>query len=119
MKKLINISELAIKLNLINIKNKKPQNYIIRFWEKEFKQIKPKKINNKRRYYDKKNIDLLIMIKFLLKDKGMTIKGVKKVLNDKRFNLDGEENLPISMFENNLKTKLIKISNILKELKNI
>ena len=49
----------------------------------------------------------------------MTIKGLKKVLNDKRFNLDGEENLPISMFENNLKTKLIKISNILKELKNI
>ena len=113
------IGEVAELLNLKDKKNGKLNTHVIRFWEKEFKQIKPKKINNKRRYYDKKNIDLLIMIKFLLKDKGMTIKGVKKVLNDKRFNLDGEENLPISMFENNLKTKLIKISNILKELKNI
>ena len=113
------IGEVAKILNLINKKNGNLNTHTIRFWEKEFKQIKPKKINNKRRYYDKKNIDLLIMIKFLLKDKGMTIKGVKKVLNDKRFNLDGEENLPISMFENNLKIKLIKISNILKELKNI
>ena len=113
------IGEVAEILNLKDKKNGKLNTHVIRFWEKEFKQIKPKKINNKRRYYDKKNIDLLIMIKFLLKDKGMTIKGVKKVLNDKRFNLDGEENLPISMFENNLKIKLIKISNILKELKNI
>ncbi len=113
------IGEVAELLNLKDKKNGKLNTHVIRFWEKEFKQIKPKKINNKRRYYDKKNIDLLIMIKFLLKDKGMTIKGVKKVLNDKRFNLDGEENLPISMFENNLKIKLIKISNILKELKNI
>ena len=113
------IGEVAEILNLKDKKNGKLNTHVIRFWEKEFKQIKPKKINNKRRYYDKKNIDLLIMIKFLLKDKGMTIKGVKKVLNDKRFNLDGEENLPISMFENNLKIKIIKISNILKELKNI
>ena len=113
------IGEVAELLNLKDKKNGKLNTHVIRFWEKEFKQIKPKKINNKRRYYDKKSIDLLIMIKFLLKDKGMTIKGVKKVLNDKRFNLDGEENLPISMFENNLKIKLIKISNILKELKNI
>ena len=113
------IGEVAEILNLKDKKNGKLNTHVIRFWEKEFKQIKPKKINNKRRYYDKKNIDLLIMIKFLLKDKGMTIKGVKKVLNDKRFNLDGEENLPINMFEDNLKIKLIKISNILKELKNI
>ena len=49
----------------------------------------------------------------------MTIKGVKKVLNDKRINLDADENLPISMPEDNLKIKLNKISNILKQLKKI
>ena len=113
------IGEVAELLNLKNKESGKLNTYVIRFWEKEFKQIKPTIFNNKRRYYDKKNIDLLIKIKYLLKDKGMTIKGVKKVLNDKRINLDADENLPISMPEDNLKIKLNKISNILKQLKKI
>ena len=46
MSKFINISELSKQLKLINSKTKKPLNYIIRFWEKEFKFIKPKIINN-------------------------------------------------------------------------
>ena len=50
MNKLINISELSKILNLIDPKTKKPLNHILRYWEKEFKEIKPKKINN-RRYY--------------------------------------------------------------------
>ena len=81
------IGEVAELLNLKDSENGKLNTHVLRFWEKEFKQIKPK-LNNKRRYYDKKSIDLLIMIKYLLKDKGMTIKVLKKVLNDKRFNLD-------------------------------
>ncbi len=113
------IGEVAELLNLKDKESGKLNTHVIRFWEKEFKQIKPKIFNNKRRYYDKKNIDLLIKIKYLLKDKGMTIKGVKKILNDKRFNLDDEENLPISMPDDYLKIKLNKISNILKELKKI
>ena len=40
-KKFLNISELSIKLNLINKKTGKPSNHILRFWEREFKQIKP------------------------------------------------------------------------------
>ena len=113
------IGEVAKLLNLKNKESGKFNTHVIRFWEKEFKQIRPKIFNNKRRYYDKKNIDLLIKIKYLLKDKGMTIKGVKKVLNNKRFNLDDEENLPISMPDDYLKIKLNKISNILKEIKKI
>ena len=113
------IGEVAELLNLKDKESGKLNTHVIRFWEKEFKQIKPKIFNNKRRYYDKKNIDLLIKIKYLLKDKGMTIKGVKKILNGKRFNLDDEENLPISMPDDYLKIKLNKISNILKELKKI
>ena len=50
MTKLMKISELSESLNLINPKTKKPLNHVIRYWEKEFKQIRPKKINN-RRYY--------------------------------------------------------------------
>ena len=76
MNKIINISELSKILNLIDPKTKKPLNHILRYWEKEFKEIKPKKINN-RRYYSPKQVEIIKMIKFLLKNKGMTISGVK------------------------------------------
>ncbi|MFL2897745.1 MAG: MerR family transcriptional regulator [Candidatus Pelagibacter sp.] len=111
------IGEVAELLNLKNKKKGKLNTYVIRFWEKEFKQIKPKLLNNNRRYYDKKTVDLLIKIKFLLKDKGMTIKGVKMLLNDKRFDLDDTSNVHINVFEKNLKKRLNKISVILKDLK--
>ena len=77
------ISEVAKILNLINVKNGTLSTHTLRYWEKEFKQIKPKIFAGKRRYYDKHTIEILKKIKFLLKDKGMTIKGVKKhLLND-------------------------------------
>ena len=111
------IGEVAELLNLKNEKNGKLNTYILRFWEKEFKQIKPKLMNNKRRYYDKNTINLLKRIKFLLKDQGMTIKGVKNIIKDERFILDDEINLPINTPKNDLKLRLKKISSILKNLK--
>ena len=80
MNKLISISEASKKLNLIDTITKKPLNHILRYWEKEFKQIRPKKINN-RRYYSTEQIEIIKMIKFLLKNKGMTILGVKQLMN--------------------------------------
>ena len=111
------IGEVAEILNLKNEKNGKLNTYILRFWEKEFKQIKPKLMNNRRRYYDKNTINLLKRIKFLLKDQGMTIKGVKNIIKDERFILDDEINLPINTPKNDLKLRLKKISSILKNLK--
>ena len=80
MNKYMSISELSKILNLVHPLKKKPLNYVLRYWEKEFKQIKPKKINN-RRYYSSKQVETIKMIKFLLKNKGMTISGVKNILN--------------------------------------
>ena len=111
------IGEVAELLNLKNEKNGKLNTYILRFWEKEFKQIKPKLMNNRRRYYDKNTINLLKRIKFLLKDQGMTIRGVKNIIKDERFNLDDEVNLPINTPKNDLKLRLKKISSILNNLK--
>ena len=111
------IGEVAELLNLKNSKNGKLNTHVLRFWEREFKQIKPRLLNNKRRYYDQKTINLLIRIKYLLKDKGMTIQGVKKILNNKGFDLDERLNLPINLPNNNLKIRLSKISSILKNLK--
>ena len=112
------IGEVAELLNLKNSKSGKLNTYTLRFWEKEFKQIKPKLLNNRRRYYDKKTVDLLVKIQYLLKDKGMTIKGVKNMLNSKRFDLDELSNVPISNTDKNIRLRIIKISNIIKNLKN-
>ena len=111
------ISEATNEINKQANNGIKINTHTIRFWEKEFKQIKPKLMNNKRRYYDKNTINLLKRIKFLLKDQGMTIKGVKNIIKDERFILDDEINLPINTPKNDLKLRLKKISSILKNLK--
>ena len=65
------IGEVAKILNLINKKTGKLSTHTIRFWEKQFKQIKPKFFSSNRRYYDQKTIEIFIKIKYLLKEKGM------------------------------------------------
>ena len=114
------IGEVAKDLNLINRKTGKLNTHTIRYWEKEFKQIKPKIFTGKRRYYDPKSIEVIKKIRFLLKDKGFTINGVKKFLiNERSFNLDENSNRTIKTSKNNLKTKLEKISNLVKEIKKL
>jgi DNA-binding transcriptional MerR regulator len=110
------ISEVAELLNLINPNTGKVSTHTLRFWEKEFKQIKPKIFAGNRRHYDINTIEILKKIKFLLKDKGMTIKGVKKYLLNDESELDETINTTINT-KNILKTKLSKISKIVKELK--
>ena len=112
------IGEVTKILNLRSRRSKSIPTHTIRFWEKEFKQIKPKIFIGNRRYYDEKNIQLLKKIHYLLKEQGMTINGVKKILNNKEpLKLDETQNNSINT--HNLKNKLIKISNIIKSLKNI
>jgi len=114
------IGEVAKILNLINKKNGNLNTHTIRFWEKEFKQIKPKILTGKRRYYDKTSIDILKKIKYLLKDQGMTIIGVKKLLNNKKsLKLDEFSNNSISVDNIKIKKKLKNISNLIKQIKNL
>ena len=110
------IGEVAEYLNLINPKTGLLNTYTLRFWEKEFKQIRPKIFSGKRRYYDEESIKVIKKIKFLLKEKGMTINGVKNHLNSSNSDLDEISNISINT-KNNLKSKLNKISKIIKELK--
>ena len=114
------IGEVAKDLNLINRKTGKLNTHTIRYWEKEFKQIKPKIFTGKRRYYDPKSIEVIKKIRFLLKDKGFTINGVKKFLiNERSFDLDENSNRTIKTSRNNLKSKIEKISNLVKEIKKL
>ena len=112
------IGEVAKILDLKNRSSENNSTHTIRYWEKEFKQIKPKILNGNRRYYDQKNLDLLKKIKFLLKDQGMTINGVKKLLNSPQSNeLDEISNKSIRT--DNLRNKISNISKIIKNLRKI
>ena len=114
------IGEVAKILGLINEKKGSLNTHTIRFWEKKFKQIKPKIFNTNRRYYDQNSIKVLKKIKYLLKEQGMTIDGVKKMLKkNSSLKLDDFSNQPITVPDNNLKLKLSKISKIIKDLKEL
>ena len=113
------IGEVAKILNLVNKKKGTLSTHTIRFWEKEFKQIKPKILNGNRRYYNNETIEVIKKVKYLLKDQGMTIIGVKKVLNsDKSLKLDELPNNSINA-DYSIKNKLKKISNLIKQIKNL
>ena len=112
------IGEVVEILSLNSKQKKLVTTHTIRFWEKKFKQIRPKILNGNRRYYNSENIALLKKINFLLKEKGMTINGVKKILNNKEtLKLDEISNQSIRTV--NFKKRLVKISDLLNNLKKI
>ena len=114
------IGEVAKLLNLVNKKNGNLNTHTIRFWEKKFKQIRPKILTGNRRYYDQSSIEILKKVKYLLKEQGMTINGVKKLLkNDKSLKLDEFSNNSISVNNIDIKNKLKNISNLVKQIKKL
>ena len=119
MSKFLSISELSKILRLVNPSSNKPLNHILRYWEKEFKQIKPRMIN-KRRYYSPDQVEIIKMIKFLLKNKGMKISGVKNILNLNINKLDdyNSHSLQADYYKGILKNKNKNILNKIKKLKN-
>ena len=110
------IGEVAKILNLVDKKTGKLSTHTLRFWEKQFREVKPYIFAGNRRYYDSKLIVLLKKIQFLLKNKGMTIKGVKKQLLNNDSNLDVDKYKTIK--GKIIKTKLSKISKLIKNIKN-
>ena len=114
------IGEVAKILNLVNKKKGTLNTHTIRFWEKEFKQVKPKILSGNRRYYNYQTIEILKKVQFLLKEQGMTINGARKLLNSKEsLELDELTNKSISGDSNIIKSKLKKILNIIKEIKRL
>ena len=108
--------EVASILNLVDKKTGKLSTHTFRLWEKDFKQIKPYIFSGNRRYYDSSSIEVLKKIQFLLKNKGMTIKGVKNQLKLDNSELDDIDNKTIR--SRIIKTKLSKISQLIKNIKN-
>ena len=119
LNKLISISELSRILDFIDPVTKKPLNHIVRYWEKEFKEIRPKKINN-RRYYSIKQVEMIKMIKFLLKNKGLTIAGAKNLIKSNINKLDDANlsSLRTDYYKISVKTKSKKLLEKINKLKN-
>ena len=118
------IGEVARELNLIDKKTGQLQTHTIRYWETQFKQIKPTIMAGRRRYYSEKNIKVLNHIQSLLKEKGLTINGVKKMLESKQSeSIDDTINFgvykPVDKSTKIIKDKIKNISKIIKELKDI
>ena len=113
------IGEVAQEISSSNKHNKKLNTHTLRFWEKHFKQIKPKILSGNRRYYSKKDIAYLNLIYTLLKNKGFTISGAKKALNDPSFKLDDSlfSSVNNNELKNTLKIKLVKIKSIVEKIR--
>ena len=116
------IGEISKELGLVDKKTGNSKTYVLRYWETQFKQIKPLIKAGKRRYYSKKDFKIIKIIKFLLKERGLTISGAKKILdNQKDHAID--DNMNLGIYKQSLKSSKIikdrvkKISNIIKQLK--
>ena len=64
------------------------EQYVLRYWETEFDQLKPAKNSSGNRIYTNKDIKLILLIKKLLKEEKYTIEGAKKIL--KNYNVSEE-----------------------------
>ena len=116
--KLFNISEVAKMVGLTNKKNKKPQTHTLRFWEKKFKQLKPTILSGNRRYYSIKNIEVIKMIIFLLKEQGLTINGAIKLMSGTVKELDDIKvsSIKAEYYKKNIKFKTKKILDRIKKI---
>ena len=118
------IGEVTKELGLIDKKTGHLQTHTLRYWENQFKQIRPLIRAGKRRYYSKQNFQIIKLIKFLLNEKGLTINGVKKILNNPKIH-SLDDNMNLGVYKPDLqntkiiKNKVKKISKIIKELKNL
>ena len=116
------IGEVTKELGLIDKKTGRLQTHTIRYWETQFRQIKPSIRAGRRRYYSVKIFKIIKYIKFLLKERGLTINGVKKILdNPETHSIDDDMNIGINRQDLNttrvIKSKIKSISKIIKELK--
>jgi DNA-binding transcriptional MerR regulator len=80
---------------------------LIRFWEKEFDIIKPKKNKKGNRFFTQQDIDNIRLIYHLVKERGMTLSGAKKKLKDNRE--DTNNNYEVVKSLTQIKTMLLEI----------
>jgi len=77
------------------------EQYVLRYWETEFEQLKPAKNSSGNRIYTNKDIKLILLIKKLLKEEKYTIEGAKKILKNFNVSEDVDEKGDLKMVDVN------------------
>ncbi len=85
--------------------------YVLRFWETEFKKIKPKRTPSGQRLYKKEDVELILKIKYLLYKKKFTIQGARQYLKSAS---DNQPETPSQKILNHIRIELKKILDILR-----
>lgn len=101
------------------------EQYILRYWETEFEQLKPSKNRAGNRIYTNKDIKMIELIKKLLREKKFTIEGAKKILsNPAELKLilatNGTENNTVAIKSTDpkdIKADLVELRNFLVDLR--
>lgn len=91
------------------------EQHILRYWEKEFKQLNPKKNSAGNRKYTKNDIDIIRKIKILLRDEKLSLKGAKEKI-DGNSNINSNHNLFESEYATNqpqTQTEQTQVPNVL------
>ena len=119
-KKLFTISKVIEEINKKNKSSNKITSHTVRYWEKRFNQLKPTLLNGNRRYYSEKDIDLLNLILFLLKDQKLTIEGANKILKKNIYSLDDfhSSSIKANIFKENIINKSLKLLDKIEKIKN-
>ena len=89
------------------------QPHVLRYWEKEFPQLTPKKRAGNRRYYQTEDIVLLQRIRSLLYDQGYTISGARSLLKSKNPIVSADSGNPEGMGESLFRLMRGELENIM------
>ncbi len=113
MKKYKTIGEVAKEVSV--------KTHTLRFWEKKFKQIKPKILFGERRYYSHNDVKLIKLIYDLLKNQGYTIEGANKLLKNSLNKLDdfSPSGIKKEDLKKSIKVKASKIKIIIDKIKKL
>ena len=117
-KYLYSISELVKTINLELDNNQKITANTIRFWEKKFSIIKSIRLNSNRRLFNKDNLEKIKFIRFLLKDRGLSIIGAQKILKEfKKLDDYNSSSVRNNIIKTNFKNKAKKILDKIQRIK--
>jgi DNA-binding transcriptional MerR regulator len=83
------------------------EQYVLRYWETEFEQLRPQKNRAGNRIYTNKDIQVILQIKNLLRDKKYTIEGAKKILENYSPDHDGSSESEPTLFDSNTSSNSI------------
>jgi DNA-binding transcriptional MerR regulator len=91
--------------------------HVLRYWESEFKEIRPKRANSNQRLYRREDVERILQIKSLLHEQGYTISGARKFLADKDQVAAAPEKTDDPDRLETIKKELLAVKDLLKEKK--